>query len=83
MPNAVVLSVAAKIIDKTVGKQMAKIEESGLKEWLGERRLSVRGFAKQIDVSSTTVDSWIASGRLTKVAKKAIEAGLIRMALDR
>jgi len=81
VPNAVVLPVAGKVVEKRVARELAAIESAGLRKWISDQSMSIRGFARMIGVSSKTVDNWLRVDRLTDVARKAIEAGLMKRVL--
>lgn len=80
--NADVLAVAGKVVKKKVASQMMRIDKIGLRDFIYERRLSIRGFARMVGISSKTVDNWLRVERLSGVARKAIEGGLVMMALE-
>ena len=63
-------------ISDWVSDGMLHISREGLRSFLRSQGYSIRGFASMIGVPSTTINSWIKTGRLTTVAKKAIEYGL-------
>jgi len=79
--RAAMMGAAKAIVDKAVKRDLKRIEEVGLKAWIYDEGWSVRGFAKYIGLNSTTVDSWIATQRLSRVAEKALEGCLMRRAM--
>lgn len=68
---------------RKVSTYMTQIENNGLRWWVDQQRISIRGFARLINVPASTVDNWLKVKRISKVAKMAIEGGLIKRYFER